>query len=155
MGNEHWVFVIKVQDKPGALTAIASVFSSRGVSVDTTLGSSAGASTEQVSTIVLSFRATERKKDTLLRTLQRLHQVLHVQAYPYSSRELRAIAIARLKPDEKTDFATKGVQTEVISERGDSKTVLITGAPQAVDKVVQFLRERESLLDVATTVMAV
>jgi len=39
MVDERWVFVIKVQDRPGTLTAIASVFSSRGVSVDNTLGS--------------------------------------------------------------------------------------------------------------------
>ncbi|MGQ9789423.1 MAG: hypothetical protein ACUVR7_02010 [Armatimonadota bacterium] len=155
MADEHWVFVIKVQDKPGALTAIASVFSSRGVSLDTTLGSSTNTSAEMGSTIVLSFRATERKKETLFRTLQRLHQVLQVQAYPYSARELRAIAIARIAPEEKTDFSAKQVQTEIISERGDSKTVLLTGSTQAVDKVVQSLRERGSLQDVVTTVMAV
>ncbi|MEJ5250537.1 MAG: hypothetical protein HPY54_17100 [Chthonomonadetes bacterium] len=155
MGDERWVFVIKVQDKPGALTAIASVFSSRGVSVDTTLGSSANTSAELGSTIVLSFRATERKKETLFRTLQRLHQVLQVQAYPYSARELRAIAIARVTPEEKFELSAKQVQAEIISERGDSKTVLLTGSTQAVDKVVQSLRERGSLLDVVTTVMAV
>lgn len=150
MADDHWVFVIKVQDKPGALTAIASVFSSRGVSLDTTLGSSAN-----TSTIVLSFRATERKKETLFRTLQRLHQVQEVQAYPYNARELRAIAIARITPDTQTDFSPKQVQTEIISERGDSKTILLTGSTQAVDKVVQSLRERGSLLEVVTTVMAV
>lgn len=155
MADEHWVFVIKVHDKPGALTAIASVFSSRGASLETTLGSSTNTPAEMGSTIVLSFHATERKKDTLLRTLQRLHQVLQVQAYPYSARELRAIAIARITPEEKTDFSAKQVQTEIISERGDSKTVLLTGSTQAVDKVVQSLRERGSMLDVVTTVMAV
>lgn len=155
MANDRWVFVIKVQDKPGALTAIASAFSSRGVSLETTLGSSAASMLGAPSTIVLSFRATERKKETLLRTLSRLQQVLQVQAYPYGSRELRSIAIARVTPDEKMDFPTKGVQTEIISERGDSKTLLITGGTQAVDKAVEMLRERGTLLDTVTTVMAV
>ncbi|MCS6829035.1 MAG: hypothetical protein RMM08_12405 [Armatimonadota bacterium] len=155
MGNERWVFVIKVQDKPGALTAIASVFSSRGVSLDTTLGSSAVGITDTPGTIVLSFRATERKKETLLRTVSRLQQVQQVQAYPYTSRELRSIAIARVAPEEKMDFAAKGIQTEIISERGDSKTMLITGSTQAVDKTVETLRERGTLLDAVGTVMAV
>ncbi|GIV16486.1 MAG: hypothetical protein KatS3mg022_1921 [Armatimonadota bacterium] len=155
MGNEHWVFVIKVQDKPGALTAIASAFSSRGVSLETTLGSSAASMLGAPSTIVLSFHATERKKETLWRTLSRLQQVLQVQAYPYGSRELRSIAIVRVAPDEKMDLPTKGLQTEIISERGDSKTLLITGSTQAVDKAVEMLRERGTLLDTVTTVMAV
>jgi acetolactate synthase small subunit len=155
MESDRWVFVIKVQDKPGALTAIAAAFSSRGVSLETTLGSSAASALDAPSTIVLSFRATERKKDTLLRTISRLQQVLYVQAYPYSSRELRSIAIARVVPDEKADFATKDTQMEIISERADSKTVLLTGSTQAVDKTVETLQQRGTLLDVVTTIMAV
>lgn len=155
MVGERWVFVMKVHDKPGALTAIASVFSSRGVSVDTTLGSSASGLLDAPSTIVLSFRATERKKETLLRTLARLQQVVQVEAYPYSARELRSIAVARVTPDEKIADLPKGVHTEIISETGDSKTVLLTGATQAVDRAVQSLHERATLIDVVTTVMAV
>ncbi len=155
MVDERWVFVIKVHDKPGALTSIASVFSSRGVSVDTTLGSSVVNIPDTPSTILLSFRATERKKETLLRTIARLQHVVQVEAYPYTARELRTIAIARVTPDEKTVDLPRGVQSETISERGDSKTILLTGSTQAVDKVVQSLRERGSLLDVVTTVMAV
>lgn len=155
MVDERWVFVIKVHDKPGALTSIASVFSSRGVSVDTTLGSSVVNIPDTPSTILLSFRATERKKETLLRTIARLQHVVQVEAYPYTARELRTIAIARVTPDEKTVDLPRGVQSETISERGDSKTILLTGSTQAVDKVVQSLRERCSLLDVVTTVMAV
>lgn len=155
MVGERWVFVIKVHDKPGALTAIASVFSSRGVSVDTTLGSSAAGLLEAPSTIVLSFRATERKKETLLRTLARLQQVVQVEAYPYSARELRSIAVARVNPEEKAADLPRGVQTEIISESGDSKTVLLAGATQAVDRAVQSLHERGTLKDIVMTVMAV
>jgi hypothetical protein len=104
---------------------------------------------------VLSFRATERKKDTLLRTLSRLQQVTQVQAYPYGSRELRSIAITRVAPEERMELPARGIQTEIISERGDSKTMLITGSTQAVDKAVEALRERGTLLDAVTTVMAV
>ena len=155
MANERWVFVIKVHDKPGALTAIASVFSSRGVSVDTTLGSSAAGLLEAPSTIVLSFHATECKKETLLRTLARLQQVVQVEAYPYTARELRSIAIVRVTPDEKIAELPREVHTEIISESGDSKTVLLTGATRAVDRAVHSLHERGTLKDVVATVMAV
>lgn len=155
MVGERWVFVMKVHDKPGALTAIASVFSSRGVSVDTTLGSSAAGMLGAPSTIVLSFRATERKKETLLRALSRLQHVVQVEAYPYAARELRSIAVARLTPEERADDLPRGVHTEIISESGDSKTVLLTGATQAVEKAVQLLHDRGTLVDIVTTVMAV
>lgn len=155
MPDERWVFVIKVHDKPGALTSIASVFSNRGVSVDTTLGSSAVSVLDAPSTIVLSFRATERKKETLLRIIARLQHVVQVEAYPYIARELRSIAIARVIAEEKHSDLPHGVQSEIISERGDTKTILLTGSTQAVDKAVRSLREHGSLLDVVTTVMAV
>jgi acetolactate synthase small subunit len=155
MVAERWVFVIKVHDKPGALAAIASVFSSRGVSVDTTLGSSAAGMLDALSTIVLSFHATERKKETLLRIIARLQQVVHVEAYPYAARELRSIAIVRVTAEEKIAELPREVHTEIISESGDSKTVLLTGATRTVDKAVHSLRERGTLKDVVAAVMAV
>lgn len=156
MQDNRWVFVIKVHDKPGTLTAIASVFSSRGVSVETTMGSSSAVAPLEVpSTIVLSFRATERKKEHLMRTIARLQQVIHVEAYPYHARELRAIAVARLAATEHLDDLPHGVQAENISETADTKTVLLAGATQAVEKTLLQLRERGSLHDVVTTVMAV
>ncbi len=94
MVEERWVFVVKAQDKPGALTASASVFSNRGVSLKTILGSCIALTEE--GRIVLSFWANERKKDMLLRALQRQSTLLQVQAYPYSSPELRAIGFARV-----------------------------------------------------------
>lgn len=155
MQDSRWVFVIKVHDKPGTLTAIASVFSSRGVSVETTMGSSATALVDTSSTIVLSFRATERKKENLLRTVARLQQVIHVEAYPYHARELRGIAIARVASTEKLDDLPRGVQAETISETADTKTVLLAGSTQVVEKTLLQLRERNTLHDVVITVMAV
>jgi acetolactate synthase small subunit len=155
MVDERWVFVIKVQDRPGTLTAIASVFSSRGVSVDNTLGSTTAGLLGAPSTIVLSFRATERKKQTLLRTLSRLQSVIHVEAYPFHARELRSIAVLRVAPQEQTDQLPRGVHAETISEQGDSKTVLLTGATHAVEKAVEAMLQRGTLMDVVSAVMAV
>ena len=153
MAEERWVFVVKAQDKPGALTAAASVFSNRGVSLETILGSDIGITKAQEGRIVISFWANERKKEMLLRALQRLSVVLQVQAYPYSSPELRAIGVARVAA--KADLSGFEVQIDIISEQADSKSILVTGNPPAVETVIETLREQNALLDVFTSVMAV
>ena len=153
MVDQRWVFVVKAQDKPGALTAAASVFSNRGVSLDTILGSGMTPVEAEGGRIVLSFCANEHRKDMLLRVLQRLSSILQVQAYPYSSPELRAIGVIRV--DAKVDVSASEVQIEIISNQGDSKSILVTGGPPAVETMIESLREQNALLDVVITVMAV
>lgn len=153
MAEQRWVFVVKAQDKPGALTAAASVFSNRGVSLETISGSGIALTEASEGRIVLSFWANERKKDMLLRALQRLSTVVQVQAYPYSSPELRAIGVARVA--NKADLSASQVQIEIISQHADSKSILLTGGPPAVETVIEMLREQNALLDVVTAVMAV
>jgi acetolactate synthase small subunit len=154
MAEERWVFVIKAQDKPGALTAAAGVFSNRGVSLETILGSGITLAGTDGGRIVLSFRATEYKKDMLLRVLERLSAVQQVNCYIYSSPELRAIAVVRVSGTD-TAWETSDVQTEIVSQSEDSRTMLLTGVTPAVEQVIETLREHNALLDVAMSVMAV
>jgi acetolactate synthase small subunit len=154
MAEQRWVFVIKAQDKPGAVTAAAGVFSNRGVSLETILGS--GMTLTGVdSRIVLSFRAMERKKDMLMRALERLSAVLQVDCYAYSSPELRAIAVVRVSAASDSNWQASDVQTEIVSESNNSQTMMLTGGTSAVEQMVETMREHNALLDVAMSVMAV
>ncbi|NEQ21951.1 MAG: hypothetical protein F6K28_22675 [Microcoleus sp. SIO2G3] len=154
MAEERWVFVIKAQDKPGALTAAAGVFSNRGVSLETILGSGITSAGADGGRIVLSFRATEYKKDMLLRVLARLSAVQQVNCYAYSSAELRAIAVVRVSGTD-TAWEASDVQTEIVSKGEDSQTMLLTGVTPAVERLIETLSEHNALLDVAMSVMAV
>lgn len=156
MSQERWVFVIKAQDKPGALTAAAGVFSNRGVSLDTILGSGMTLTGADGGRIVLSFWATERKRAMLLRVLERLSAVQQVDCYPYLSPELRAIAVVRVSgaTDDKA-WKAADVQTEIVSKGEDSQTLLLTGITAAVEELIETLRDRQALLGVAMSVMAV
>ncbi|HAA30181.1 MAG TPA: hypothetical protein DCE56_23975 [Cyanobacteria bacterium UBA8553] len=155
MAEQRWVFVIKAQDKPGAMAAAASVFSTRGVSLDTILGGQMTGTGTDGGRIVLSFRATQRKQDMLLRVVERLSAVLKVDCYPYSSSELRAIAIVQVSASTDTDWKVSNVQTEIISISNDSQRILLTGSTSAVEQIVEMLHEQNALLDVAMSVMAV
>jgi hypothetical protein len=54
-----------------------------------------------------------------------------------------------------TAWETSDVQTEIVSQSEDSRTMLLTGVTPAVEQVIETLREHNALLDVAMSVMAV
>lgn len=68
-GERGWLMIVHTRDRPGALSALSAVFSSRGVSFDSV---STGPIEEPVRTIALSFRATPRRAMLLDRAVQRL-----------------------------------------------------------------------------------
>ena len=154
MTEQRWVFVVKVLDRPGTLAAISAVFSSRGISLDSTLGSSTAGSAEQGVNILFSFRAGERKKEMLRRTLSRLASVLQVKSRAYDAQELRAVAVVRLAAGGALAPGAS-VHSEVISEQGGRPVLLLTGPTQAVDETIAALRARGALEDVTTAVLAV
>lgn len=154
MPNDRWVFVLKVQDRPGSLSAVASVFSNRGVSLDMILGNSMARSTPETDTIVVSFRSHERRKEELRRTLERMSRVRGVQDYSWDSPELRAFAVARITKEAAEAGADPGLVLEQINESGDHCTVLVSGTPEEVERAVTRWREDGKLVDLVTGVLS-
>lgn len=150
---ERWVFAIKSQDRPGVLTAAAAVFSHRGVSLETILGSGGAATGTEEGRVMLSFRASKRQQEMLLRIIERLATVEQVQAYPYNSPQVRAIAVLRLAQAMKPE--AKNVQIEIIQADSQSQTLLLTGSTSVVEEMLQQFKVQGVLLDVAVSVMAV
>lgn len=149
--NQRWVFAVKSLDRPGTLTAAAGVFSNRGVSLETVLGSGLSFAGGDGGRFILSFRTTERKMDMLRRALARLSGVLEVEAYPFSSEQLTAIAYLRLNcPCQEFPFSE--VRVEVLEATG--LTLLLTGSAIAVEQVVESLRQGEQLEQVTFSILA-
>ena len=155
MLERRWVFVVQVLDKPGALTATASVFSNRGVSLEAILGSGIAATTEEDGRLIFRFLATDRKKEMLQRVLERLSKVIQVDAYLYDDPKLRAIAVIKACNLDGIDLSSKAVQTETISQTETSQTFLLTGATLAVEQVIETLRQQSRLLDVVMAAITV
>lgn len=155
MLERRWVFVVKVLDKPGALTATASVFSNRGVSLEAILGSGIAATTEEDGRLIFRFLATDRKKEMLQRVLERLSKVVQVDTYLYDDPKLRAIAVIKACNLDGIDLSSQAVQTETISQTETSQTFLLTGATLAVEQVIETLRQQSRLLDVVMAAIAV
>jgi acetolactate synthase small subunit len=153
MPEPRRVFIVKVQDAPGALTAIASVFSSRGVSLEMILGNGTLWGAESGGWIVLVFRSNERKQQTLLRTLQRLEKVQQVQAYPFDAPQLQAVAVARLDSCGSLDPLPECA--EVVAKGEQECVLLFNGGAQTVADAIHAIKKTRVLRDVMVSVMAV
>ena len=71
-----WVVVVRALDRTGVVTQLAGVFSTRGVNVDSIATGLTGTGTAD---ITLTFRATPRRCQLLVRSVERLatvHEVL-------------------------------------------------------------------------------
>lgn len=154
MPDQRWVFIVRVLDKPGALTATASVFSNRGVSLEAILGSGISSASATNGRLVISFQATERKQEMLQRALERLPLVLSVESFRYDDPQLRAIAIAKLKSIVNLNLSDIDVQAETVSQQPGSSTVLFTGGMIALDTLIDQLRVDDELIDVVMSAIA-
>ncbi|MBD3885528.1 hypothetical protein IFO70_27810 [Phormidium tenue FACHB-886] len=153
--TQRWVFVVKCLDKPGVLTAAASVFSNRGISLEAVLGSGIAATSIETGRLILSFHATQRKKEMLLSALTRLSGVLQVSDYPFDDPTLRSIAIAKVSNSQTVELNLDLIQTETISETAEGRLLLLTGSTAAVESVIETLRQRSMLLDLVTAAIAI
>jgi len=153
MAEERWVFLVRLEDAPGALTALSSVFSSRGVSIDLLLGNGRGLPAG--GSIVLAFRAGRAKMDTLLRVARRLEKVREIRAYPYADPQLRAVALAHLTPADTPLPNLLPVQAEVVANSPEGPTLLLSGSTLAVDQALALLDASGRVRAAMLSVMAV
>lgn len=156
---KKWLFVIRVVDKPGVLTRVASVFSNRGVSLDSITGH--GALGAIRGTLVVTLQATEKKKNELERTLRRVNTINSVAVYDYTCNHLRKSSLICLGADpDKLERLWeewgKIVRVELVKSEDDDYTVyLITGEPAKVDALLKELIGKELLTDIVSSIIAV
>lgn len=91
---ERWVALVRGDDRPGTLTALTSVFSTRGVSFD----SLATGLFDGDAVIAVTFTATLRRKHLLVRTVARLSSVRSVEVRSAQDPAVRAAGVVRI-PD--------------------------------------------------------
>lgn len=153
--HQRWVFVVRAVNKPGSLTAAASVFSNRGVSLEGILGSGIDTTTEEDGRMLFSFRATQKKQDLLKRSLERLPNITQVSAYAYEDKRLRAIAVARLMPNARVNNDAEDLYVETISRNEASSLLLLSGGTMAVEEAIAHFRSHRQLKDVVMSAIAV
>ncbi len=155
MAEQRWVFVVRALDKPGTLTATAAVFSQRGVSLESCLGSGIGAATPADGRLIFSFWATPRKQALLQRVVSRLASVSQVEVYAYDDPRLRAIAVVRTTATAPLPLDAAEARTETISRTDGERILLVTGSTGAVESALAALREQAQLQDLVLAAIAI
>ncbi len=153
--SRRWVFVVRALNKPGTVTAAAAVFSNRGVSLESILGSGIDAASEDDGRLLFSFRTSEEKQELLKRSLERLPHIFKVDAYPYEDDRLRAIAVAKLVPEARLNRDTEELYIETISRSKTSSLLLLSGGTNAVEEAITHFREQQQLKDVVMSTITV
>ncbi len=153
--RQRWMFVVRALNQPGTLTAAATVFSNRGVSLEGFLGSGIDASTVENGRLLFSFRATSQKQALLKRSLERLPNISKVSAYEYEDDRLRAIAVTKLLPDTPLSDSDETLHIETITRTNTSLILLLSGKPAAVERAIAHFRQQQQLKDVVMSAITV
>jgi len=162
MDSARWLFAVKVRDRPGTLTAVASVFSNRGVSIQMLLGSTLGAETGDDISLFFVFEASERRMNTLLRATGRLDNVTSVTHHPYDSEALRAVAFVHVDPqglshDQQLPAIADAESVTFAPVLCDEQheTWILMAHPGSLERCLGRLRESGSLIDATITIIPV
>jgi hypothetical protein len=129
---ERWIVFVTAEDRSGTLTALAEMFSSRGVSFTSfnTLTVAGGAGTMSI-----IFRGTPRLARVLARTLERLAVTRTVTLVRASDPGVRGLAVVADAGSLPASEHTASRCT--VTPWGDAGTVLIAGALADVEDAVE------------------
>jgi acetolactate synthase small subunit len=148
--KQHWFFRIWVYDRAGALTSIASVFSNRGISIESVVGHGANRSAGCDGTVLVTFRCSKEDKDAMKRTVSRLGKVKKIEEHPYLGEELRKAVVLKVKRElypadvaGKTSFLT----CELMRKQESGWTYFLAGSPNQLDPILHRMKKKNILLD--------
>ena len=149
--KKHWVFRVRLADRAGALTSIASAFSNRGISIDTVVGHGAAHTSSHDGTVVVTFWCTEQEKDEIVRVVGRLSKTTGLEEHPYESEILRKSGLIevtrRLTPRDVAGRETF-LTCELIKEDRGVYTYFFAGSPSELDPILASFIEQDILTDI-------
>jgi acetolactate synthase small subunit len=150
-----YALLLKLRDKPGAMERIAATFAHRGISLATILANDAASAPDNLATVLVTFRTTPARKETIKRTLSRLSRVVSVTERAEGDAALRESALVRLAPGAAlpTDPEVQLSRLDADAVSGETLWALF-GPPAAVEASVGALRSAGMLRAVTTAVVA-
>ncbi len=152
----HWVFRIRVVDRSGALTSIASAFSNEAISIDSVVGHGIEEQAEVEGSVVLTFFCSREEKDVMVRKIARLSKVIGLEERSYDSHILRKSAVIlttrALKPRDvagETSFLT----CELVNSDESGWTYFLAGSPSELDPVLETLGTSGAVRDIVYSIV--
>jgi len=136
--------VAKVQDQPGVLNRVASLFRRRAFNIDSlTVGHSEDKEYSRMTIVVDTARVPATIVAANLRKLIPVAEVVDVTHLPTVDRDLALIRV-RSKPAERAELASLVdiFRARIVDVAAESVIVEVTGDEQKVDGLVELLRPR-------------
>jgi len=137
--DRRWVAFVQGADASGTLTALTSVFSTRGVSFDSL---TTGDVADGVGLIVVTFTASERRQRLLARTVRRLAAVRSAEVRAVDDPAVRAAAVVRLPVTSGAFTPPADVAVRWSGDPGAGQPLLVEGSLPDVERVVAAARGR-------------
>jgi hypothetical protein len=83
---ERWIILLTILDRAGSTAAVASVFSGRGIQLDSFLGFGGESAKGEFSSgkVLISFRAFPERVAVICRVLESLSVVTKLESYQYA-----------------------------------------------------------------------
>jgi len=154
--KKQWVFHVRVADRAGALTSIASAFSNRGISIETVVGHGAAHTATHDGAVVATLWCTEAEKEQIVRVVRRLSKVISLEEHPYDSDSLRKSALVhvarRLTPRDVAGRQTF-LTCELMKEDRGTFTYFLAGSPNELDPVLARFAQEGILSDIVYSVL--
>ena len=150
-----YAVLLKLRDKPGAMESIAATFAHRGISLATILANDAANAPDSLATVLVTFRTTLARKETMKKILSRLSRVVSVTERTEGDAALRESALVRLAPGAAlpTDPQVQLSRLNADADTGETLWALF-GPPAAVEASVSALRSAAVLRAVTIAVVA-
>ena len=92
-----YAFVLRMDDRPGAVELVAATFSRRGTPLTATPGNSGILEPDGSAVVLVRVRATSARKEGLKKTLARLSRVRSPVEHAQDSTDMRRCALVRCR----------------------------------------------------------
>ncbi len=138
---EH-TFIVYVEDKPGVLNRVASLFRRRGFNIDSlTVGHT---ETRGVSRMTFTVNADDLTAARIEANLYKLVNVLRVENITHHAAVVRDLALIKVRADEDKRHAILQVvdvfRGRVVDVTNESVIIEITGTVDKIDGLLEVLR---------------
>ncbi|WP_149204966.1 hypothetical protein [Actinotalea subterranea] len=136
--DAQWVAYVLGAHRTGTVTALAQVFSARGVNFDSLSTSDIDGKTGLV---VITFRATERRRRLLARTLERLAAVRDVRVVAADDPVVRAVVVVSHQVGA-ASHAADDAGVPGPADQVPGRPLVVEGTLRDVERVAQDARRR-------------
>jgi len=136
------IFSILVDNKPGVMTRVSSMFTRRGFNIDTlTVGET---ESPEFSRMTVSMIGDDYSKDQVVKQLSKLHDVKHVQVMERDETVTRELLLIKVKNDSATRqdvlAAVDVFRSKIVDYSPDALCIELTGETTKLNAFIELVK---------------